>query len=134
MPDRRRYPRTARVNELLREVIADELERLGDERLALATVTGVTTDPDLRHATVWFASLGDVAAAALTEHRAGLQGAVARQVRMKRTPELVQNTPAPASFGKYAAADVTRYSISSGVARASPGSPSKSVSVVPTQV
>ena len=88
MPDRRRYPRTARVNELLREVIADELERLGDERLALATVTGVTTDPDLRHATVWFASLGEAASGALAEHRVQLQAAVGRQVRMKRTPEL----------------------------------------------
>ena len=98
MRERRRYPRTARVNELLREVIADELERLDDDRLALVTVTGVTADPDLRHATVWFASLGDVAAAALTEHRVGLQGAIARQVRLKRTPELAfKADPAVAS-------------------------------------
>ena len=84
----RGYPRMARVNELLREILADELERLDDDRLALATVTGVTTDPDLRHATVWFASLGEVASDALAEHRVHLQAAVGRQVRMKRTPEL----------------------------------------------
>ena len=30
---RREYPRTARVNELVREVVAEELERIGDERL-----------------------------------------------------------------------------------------------------
>ena len=98
MRDRRRYPRVARVNELLREVIADELERLDDDRLALATVTGVTTDPDLRHATVWFASLAEATADALSEHRVQLQAAVGRQVRMKRTPELAfKADPAVAS-------------------------------------
>ena len=37
------YARTARINELLREVLADELERFADtdERLRLPTVTGV---------------------------------------------------------------------------------------------
>jgi ribosome-binding factor A len=84
----RRYPRTARVNELLREVIAEEVERIDDERLGLATVTGVTADPDLRHASVWFASLSDDAAEALAEYRPRLQAAIGRQVRMKRTPEL----------------------------------------------
>lgn len=88
MSSTRRYPRTARVNQVIREVVADALERLDDERLVLATVTDVTTDPDLRHATVWFASLGEDAAAALAQHRVQLQGAIARQVRLKRTPEL----------------------------------------------
>ena len=41
----RRYPRSARVNEVLREVLAEALERLADadERLALLTITGVET-------------------------------------------------------------------------------------------
>ena len=40
-------PRTARVNELLREVLADALERAADadERLRLVTVTSVDADP-----------------------------------------------------------------------------------------
>ena len=84
----RRYPRIARVNELLREVVADAIERLDDDDLALATVTGVTADPDLRRATVWMASLGEPAAEALARHRVELQAAIGRQVRMKRTPEL----------------------------------------------
>jgi ribosome-binding factor A len=90
----RRYPRTARVNELLREVIADTLERLDDVRIALVTVTGVTADPDLRHATVWFSALdprglGEARVdEALAEHRVAVQAAIGRQVRMKRTPEL----------------------------------------------
>lgn len=85
-----RYPRSARVNEVLREVIADALERLtdADERLGLLTVTGVDCDPDLRHALVLLASLDDGAAAALAAVRVRLQGEVSRQVRLKRTPQL----------------------------------------------
>lgn len=85
-----RYPRVARVNELLREVVAEELERLSDmdERLGLLTVTGVEADPDLRHATVLLDSLSDESEAALAEARARIQGAVAHQVRMARTPRL----------------------------------------------
>ncbi len=93
MPDRRGrtgYPRTARVNQVLHEVVAEEVERLGDNdpRLNLITVTGVTCDPDLRHATVWLSSLSEDAAAALAEDRVALQAAIGRQVRLKRTPLL----------------------------------------------
>jgi len=84
------YPRTARVNALLLEVLADSLERVSDkdEQLGLLTVTGVVTDPDLRHATVYFASLDKPAAEALERHRGALQAAIGRHVRMKRTPAL----------------------------------------------
>lgn len=86
----RRYPRSARVNEVLREVLAEELERLsdGDARLGLLTITAVQADPDLRHATVLFATLDDQAAEAVEEVRVKLQAAVGRQVRLKRTPRL----------------------------------------------
>ena len=53
----RQYPRTVRVNELVREIVADELERLDDERLELVAITAVEVEPDLRHAVVWFDSL-----------------------------------------------------------------------------
>lgn len=84
------YARTARVNALLREVVADALERIsdGDDRLRLLTVTGVEVDPDLRHARVFLASLPDAAAEALDEHRKDLQAVIAGQVRLKRTPLL----------------------------------------------
>ena len=59
-----------------------------DERLRLLTVTAVDTAPDLRRATVFLSSLSDDAAGALAEHRAQLQGAIGRQVRLKRTPHL----------------------------------------------
>jgi ribosome-binding factor A len=92
-----RYPRTARINHVVHEVVADELERLGDgdPRLDLVTVTGVTVDPDLRRATVWLSSLSEQAAAALAEERVSLQAAIGRQVRMKRTP-LLTFAPDPA--------------------------------------
>ena len=102
MPDqsKRRPGRLDRVNHAVQEVVADELEVIADERLGLVTVTGVRVDPDMRHAIVWFSSHGspgvgrpgsrpdDVVAAILGEHRVRLQKAIARQLRLKRTPEL----------------------------------------------
>jgi ribosome-binding factor A len=90
MAEQRRYSRLDRVNEVLREVLADELERIDDERLELVTVTGVKIEPDLRHAHVWFDTLGDSdkTAVALHHHRVRLQAAVGRELRLKRTPEL----------------------------------------------
>jgi ribosome-binding factor A len=81
----------ARVNELCREILADELERIEDERLELVTIINVDVDPDLRRARVDFSSLGeaeDEAAEALAEHRHRLQSAIARQARLRCTPEL----------------------------------------------
>jgi ribosome-binding factor A len=90
------YPRTARVNALLVEVLATALERLNDDddRLELLTVTGVRTDPDLRRAVVFFSSLSPAAAEALADHRRSLQAAIGREVRMKRTP-LLEFRPDP---------------------------------------
>jgi ribosome-binding factor A len=84
------YPRALRVNQVIRQVLADELERLADadERLRLVTVTAVDTAPDLRHATVYLSSLSEDAADALAERRPQLQRTLGRQVRMKRTPLL----------------------------------------------
>jgi len=84
------YPRARRVNEVLRQVVAEELERLADadERLRMVTVTEVETAADLRNATVFLATLEADADEALQERRAQLQRAVGQQVRMKRTPRL----------------------------------------------
>jgi ribosome-binding factor A len=86
----RAYARTDRLNESLREVLADALKRLADtdERLALLTITGVDCDPDLRRALVLFSSLDDVEALALADARIRLQSAISREVRLKRTPQL----------------------------------------------
>jgi len=66
----------ARVNEVLREVLAEEIEVLAstDARLELVTVTAVSCEPDLRHATVLLASLPDTVREALGEVRPRLQG------------------------------------------------------------
>ena len=75
---------------MLREVVAEEIERLADaeDALGMLTVTGVQCAPDLRTAVVYLASLSDEAAVVLEERRAQLQREVAAQVRMKRTPKL----------------------------------------------
>ncbi|HEX5366331.1 MAG TPA: 30S ribosome-binding factor RbfA [Acidimicrobiales bacterium] len=89
----RHYPRTARLNQLLQEIVAEELERLDDDRLGFLTVVDVEVEPDLRRALVWYTALDDAdddpdLLEALAEHRPRLQAAIARQARMKRTPEL----------------------------------------------
>lgn len=90
MATQRGYSRLDRVNEALREVLGDELERVDDERLELVTVTGVQVESDLRRARVWFDTLGpwEEVAGALAQHRVRLQAAVGRQLRLKHTPEL----------------------------------------------
>jgi len=92
-PTARDYPRTARLNTLVREIIADELERIDDERLELVTLTAVAVDGDLARAAVYYDhSRGEDAdeeiAQAFTDLRKRLQGAVGRQTQFKRTPEL----------------------------------------------
>ncbi len=84
------YPRTARVNALLLEIVATEIERLSDDdpRLSMVTVTAVEVEPDLRHATVLLDSVEEGVSAALEAHRVAIQAAIGRGGRMKRTPTL----------------------------------------------
>lgn len=90
----RDYPRTARLNRLFQEILAEELEVIDDDRLELVTIMSVDCEADLRRATVYYDTLGGVdddeaVLEALAEVRHRLQGAIARQTRVKRTPELV---------------------------------------------
>jgi ribosome-binding factor A len=92
-PVTRHYPRTARLNELLREIIAEDLERIDDTRLELVTVIRVVVEPDMRHAVVTYDTLGgpdddERVQEALADHRVRLQAAIGRQARTKRVPEL----------------------------------------------
>ena len=89
----RRYARTSRVNELLREIIAEELERIGDERLELVTISGVDTDAGLETAVVYYSSLAgaegdEEIVVALDDHRWKLQRQIGRQARLRSTPVL----------------------------------------------
>ena len=87
----RRYPRTARLNELVREIVAEEIKKIDDERLGFFTVTAVEVDPGIEHAKVLWSDLGapdDVVLEVLEEHRPRLQQAVNRQTHLRRTPIL----------------------------------------------
>jgi ribosome-binding factor A len=90
----RDYPRTARLNRLFQEILAEELERGDDDRLEMVTITAVTVEADLHRAVVLYDNPGGAdddgdVIAAFGEIRARLQSAIARQARVKRTPELV---------------------------------------------
>jgi ribosome-binding factor A len=82
-----------KVNELLREVLSEALLELKDPRIGFVTVTAVRTSPDLSHATVYVSVLGserkrERSLEGLTAAHGVLQGRIAREVRMKRTPTL----------------------------------------------
>jgi ribosome-binding factor A len=88
-----RYPRSARVGETLREIIADELVRIDDEHLEFVTITKIDVDNELNRAIVYFDSLagpdGDAEIVeALDRHRHRLQSSINRQIRAKKTPVL----------------------------------------------
>src|SRR6266536_1202865 len=85
--------RMRRVNESVRQVLSEAVGQLKDPRIGFVTVTGVETSPDLRHARVFVSVLG--AERKRRETMAGLQAAhsvlqtrLARELRMKRTPQL----------------------------------------------
>jgi len=86
--------RSSRLNELLREIIAEELNRIDDERLEWVSVTHVKTDRSLDRAVVMFtAALGSVEdeaglTAVFEEHRKRLQRAIGSQTSLRRTPPL----------------------------------------------
>lgn len=89
----RQYPRSARVNEVVQQVIAEELERLSDPRLGFVTITGVDVSADLRHADVFYTVLGSEqehidTAAGLKAAKSLLRSTLGRQVRMKYLPDL----------------------------------------------
>jgi ribosome-binding factor A len=86
----RRYPRTARLNEVLREILAEALEHVSgnDDRLELVTITGIECESDLRHAIVFYSARTEGAEEALQQHRVKLQSYIAKETRLKRTPQL----------------------------------------------
>jgi len=83
-----------RINELMREVVGGAIAtELQDPRIGFVTVTAVETSPDLRSARVFVSVLGDERERAdtlsgLRSSHGVLQAAIAREVRIKRTPTL----------------------------------------------
>ena len=82
-----------KVNELVREVVADAATDLKDPRIGFLTITGAETSPDLRHAVVYYSVLGsneekEETAAALDSARSRIQSVLGRETRMRYTPVL----------------------------------------------
>ena len=82
-----------RVNEAVRQVLSEAVGELKDPRIGFVTVTGVETSPDLRHARVYVSVFGsdesrENSLAGLEAAHGVLQARLARELRLKRTPQL----------------------------------------------
>lgn len=85
--------RMRRVNESVRQVLSEAIGQLKDPRIGFVTITGVETSADLRHARVYVSVLGAERKRTQTIDRLQaahslLQARLARELRMKRTPQL----------------------------------------------
>ena len=85
--------RMRRVNESVRQVLSEAVGELKDPRIGFVTVTAVETSADLRHARVFVSVLGserkrERTIAGLSAAHGILQARLARELRMKRTPQL----------------------------------------------
>jgi ribosome-binding factor A len=81
------------VNEVVRETLAEELERMSDPRLGFVTLTGVEVSPDIRYADIYYSVLGTEeqrteSSNALRSASPRLRAVLGKQVRLKFVPEL----------------------------------------------
>ena len=82
-----------RVNEAVRAVVAEAVAELKDPRIGLVTITGVQISPDLRQGRVFVSVLGSerkrrATLDGLQSAHGYLQARVARELTLKRTPQL----------------------------------------------
>jgi ribosome-binding factor A len=82
-----------RVNAAVREVLSEAVGELKDPRIGFVTVTGVETTTDLRQAVVFVSVLGgerkrEQSIDGLQAAHGLLQARIARELRLKRTPQL----------------------------------------------
>lgn len=92
-----RPQRLTRINQLLRQEVAEYLFRLVNEPgfdAAAVTVTRVLTSADLRHARVLVSVRGEPEQqeemlALIRGHRVELQNLINRDIKMKYTPQLI---------------------------------------------
>ena len=85
--------RMRRVNEAIRETLAEAVGELKDPRIGFVTVTGVKTSSDLSQARVYVSVLGNErkrqkTLEGLESAHGVLQAKLATELRMKRTPQL----------------------------------------------
>ena len=90
-PNTHRFERTDRVAQLVRNVVASEMERL-DEVFDGVVVTGVDVDRELMAAVVHYdlrdADQADAVAASFAEHQHRFQRTLGDHASMRRTPAL----------------------------------------------
>ena len=85
--------RMRRVDEAMKHVLSEAIPSLKDPGIGFVTVTGVRTTKDLSQATVWVSVLGSERQQAKTiaalERASGvLQGRIAQELHLRRTPQL----------------------------------------------
>lgn len=86
--------RMRRVNESVKEVLAELLPELKDPRIGFVTLTEVRTTPDLRHAEVFYTVLSDDPEVrsrtdeGLRSASSMLRGRLGGRLRLKHTPDL----------------------------------------------
>lgn len=93
---KRQYARTDRIAEVIREIVAPEVERLGDERLDLVTITDVRVDGSLERAVVYYSAMSkddgpdgaEEVAEALEDIRWRIQKLVNREMQTRKTPQI----------------------------------------------
>ena len=99
----RHYKRTARLNPLIQQIVAEYFEDVDDDRLGLLTVTGVEVDSDLNTAHIYVSNLDDGMADiadfdeerdtdvldALEEHRRSVRSVIGQSARLRKTPDVV---------------------------------------------
>lgn len=101
----RDYPRTARLNELIREILASELDRIDDEDLGWVSISGVDVDNELTKAKVFVSALhADAASAAvdiLQNYRGRFRKVIGEQAQLRKVPDIVFTVdPAISSGGR----------------------------------
>ena len=78
---------------VVKEVLSEGIGELKDPRIGFVTITGVETSPDLSQARVFVSVLGSVrkreaSLVGLAAAHGVLQARIARDLRLKRTPQL----------------------------------------------
>ena len=88
------FERTARVNEAVKEEIADILEKkLKDPRIGFITVTGVDVSPDLKYADVFVSIMGskddqEATFKTLKGAKGFIRSELGKRLRIKFLPDL----------------------------------------------
>lgn len=86
----RGFERTDRLGSLLREIIAEELQRIDDDATAYVTVTDVDVDNELTKARVYLSSLDldDADVDGVRKHASRIRRAIAQRGGLRHAPFL----------------------------------------------